>query len=131
MPDSAFDVALQQIVAALDPLVKTFEHAARLLAGAARAVEGNVVAARTGDDAEIALDQREVLPILPEQGRGEPVIVEGERDLGRVPRSDSERLAGPGVRNLDFCGGKIRLRHGWYPGLGESTPNSVLPCTYQ
>ena len=40
-PDGALDVALHQFVAALEPLIETFEHAARLLAGFARAFEGD------------------------------------------------------------------------------------------
>jgi hypothetical protein len=41
-----------------------------------------VVAALLGDDAQPALDQRQVLAVLAEQQRGEPVVVEGEHDLG-------------------------------------------------
>ena len=81
LPDRALDVALAEFVAALDLLVKAFEHAARLLAGAARAVDGDVIAALLGDDAEAALDQREVLAVLAEQNGGEPVVLEGEHDL--------------------------------------------------
>ena len=39
-----------------------------------------MIAALLGHHAEPALDQREVLPILPEQGRGQPVVVEGDHD---------------------------------------------------
>ena len=60
LSDGAFDVALRQIAAALEMLVEPFQHAAGLLAGAARAVDGDVVAALLGDDAEPALDQGEV-----------------------------------------------------------------------
>ena len=42
----------------------------------------DVIAALLGDHAEPALDQREVLAVLAEQHRGEPVVVEGEHDLG-------------------------------------------------
>ena len=82
-PDRAFDVARGEILAALDVLVEAFEHAARLLDGVARAVERDVIAALLGDDAEPALDQREVLAVLAEQHRGVAVVVEGEHDLRR------------------------------------------------
>ena len=82
-PDGALDVAGDQLVAALEPLVERVEHAPRLLAGVARALERDVVAALLGDHAEPVLDQREVLVVLAEQQRGEAVVVEGERDLGR------------------------------------------------
>ncbi len=95
-PDSAVDVALHQFVAALESLVKALEHAARLIAGFARAFERDVIAARIGDDAEPALDQREVLAVLPEQHGGEPVVVEGQNDLGRIVRRDEDRLFGSG-----------------------------------
>ena len=94
-PDGALDVALHQLVAALEPLVKTLQHAARLLAGVARALDGDLIAARIGDDAEPAFDQREVLAVLAEQHRGEPVVVEGERRsasaLSGATKTDSIR----------------------------------------
>ena len=64
LPDRALDVALAELVAALDVFVEPFQHAPGLLAGAARAVDGDVIAALLGDDAEPPLDQREVLAIL-------------------------------------------------------------------
>ena len=64
-------------------LVEAFQHAARLLDGVARALERDVVAALLGDDAEPALDQREVLAVLAEQHGGKTVVVEGQHDLGR------------------------------------------------
>ena len=81
LADRAFDVACDEIVAALELLVEAFQHAARLLAGVARAFDGDVIAALLGDHAEPALDQREVLSVLAEQDGGEPVVVEGEHDL--------------------------------------------------
>ena len=91
--DRAVDVALAQVVAALELLVEAFQHAARLLAGVARAVDGDVIAALLGDHAEPALDQREILAVLAEQDRGEPVVVEGEHDLrgGRLRGSGGGR----------------------------------------
>ena len=68
-------------MAALDLFVKALEHAARLLAGAARAFDGDVIAALLGDHAEPTLDQREVLPVLAEQDGSEPVVLEGEHGL--------------------------------------------------
>ena len=61
--------------------VEPFQHAAGLLAGAARAVDGDVIAALLGHHAEPALDQREILSVLPEQDGGQPVVLEGEHDL--------------------------------------------------
>ena len=70
LTDGAFDVALAQIVAALELFVETFQDAARLLAGATRALDGDMIAALFRDHAEPALDQREVLSVLAEQHRG-------------------------------------------------------------
>ena len=42
-----------------------------------------MIAALLGDHAEPALDQGEVLAVLAEQRRGEPVVVERDHDLGR------------------------------------------------
>ena len=91
-------------MAALELLVEAFEHAARLLAGAARAVERDVIAALLRDYAEPALDQREILPVLAEQERGEPVVLEGEHDLrgGRLLRGGGGRDHG------------IRCAQGWF-----------------
>ena len=100
--DRAVDVAGGEVVAALELLVEAFEHAARLLAGVARALDGDVIAARVGDDAEPPLDQREILVVLAEQRRGEPVVVEGEHDLGRrrcLGAAGSSPWSGPSVRN--------------------------------
>ena len=82
--DRAVDVALHQFVTALEPLIEAFEHAPGQLAGLVGAFQRDVIAARIGDDAEPALDQSEVLAVLTEQGGGEAIVVEGERDLRRV-----------------------------------------------
>ena len=104
-PDGAVDVALHQFVAALEPLIKALEHAARLIAGFARAFDGDVIAARIGDDAKPALDQSEVLAVLAEQRRGEAVVVEGESDLCRIVRRDENRLVRFSVfANSGSCG---------------------------
>jgi hypothetical protein len=81
LADRAFDVAGRQFAAALDLLVEAFEHAARLFAGAARAVDGDVIAALFGDGAKAPFDQRKVFAILAEQQRGKFVILEREHDL--------------------------------------------------
>ena len=81
LPDGALDVAGAQFVAALDVLVEPLQHAAGLLAGAARAVDGDVIAALLRHHAEPAFDQREVLSVLPEQDGSEPVVLEGEHGL--------------------------------------------------
>ncbi len=91
-PDGAVDVALRQLVAAFEPLIKAFQHAARLIAAFAWAVERDLIAARGGDDAEPALDQREILAVLPKQGRGEAVVVERQDDLRRAVRRDEDRF---------------------------------------
>jgi len=41
-----------------------------------------VIAALLGDDAQPALDQGQILAVLAEQHRGQPVVVEREHDLG-------------------------------------------------
>src|SRR5271169_357020 len=66
-PDGAVDIALGKLVASFEPLIKTFEYAARLIAGFARPFNRDLIAARIGDDAEPAFDQREVLAVLPEE----------------------------------------------------------------
>src|ERR1041385_4422107 len=76
-----FDIALAEIVTALDLLVEAFEHAARAFAGIARAFDRHLVAARVRDHAKAALDQRQVLPVLAEQRRGAAIVVEGEHGL--------------------------------------------------
>ena len=82
-------------------LVEAFEHAAGLLDGVARAVERDVIAALLGDDAEPALDQRQVLAVLAEQHGGVAVVVEGEHDLGRrrCPAAGTSPWPGPSGRN--------------------------------
>ena len=77
----AFDVAGGEFAAALELLVEAFQHAARLLGGVARALDGDVVAALLGGHGEPPLDQAEVLAVLAEQRRGEAVVVEREHDL--------------------------------------------------
>ena len=87
-PDCALDIAGYQLVAALEPLVKSDEHAPGLLDGVARAFDGELVAALLGDDAETALDQREVLSVLAEQQRSAAIIIKVEYGLGCLVRSD-------------------------------------------
>ena len=82
-----------QFVAALQSLVEALEHAPRLLAGLARSHDGDLVAALVGHHPEPALDQGEMLPVLAQQQRGQPIVVEGERDLGgRAVRGGRRRL---------------------------------------
>ena len=82
-PDGALDVAGNQFIAALEPLIEPLQHASRLLAGFARSHDGDLVSALVGYHPQAALDQGEILSVLAEQQRGEPVVVEGERDLRR------------------------------------------------
>jgi hypothetical protein len=85
----------------LQPLVKTLEHAARLFAGFARAFHGHVIAALVGHHAKPALDQGEVLPVLPEQRGREFIVVEGENEsaLCRLFGGDAAGgITGSGVR---------------------------------
>src|SRR5262249_49497446 len=79
----AFDVAGGELGAALELVIEGFEHAPRLLAGFARALDRHLIAAGIGDDTETTFDRGEILPILPEQRRGEPVVVERHHDLRR------------------------------------------------
>src|SRR3974377_2547035 len=67
LPDRAFDVALRQIVIALGLFVETLQNHARLLAGRARALDGDMIAALLGHDAETALHECEGLAVLAEQ----------------------------------------------------------------
>jgi len=95
-PDGALDVAGHELIAALELLIKTLEHAARLFAGVASALDGGVVAARVRGDPEPPLDQGQVLSVLSEQRRRQAVVVEIQHDLGR------------GVA----AGGRLRAEHG-------------------
>src|SRR5690606_15831466 len=47
-------------------------------------LQRDVIAPLLGDHAETALDQREILSILPEQQRGETIVLEGEHDLSEA-----------------------------------------------
>jgi hypothetical protein len=69
-PNRTLDVAGREVVPALELFVETFQHAARLLAGLARAGKCYMIAALLGDDTEPPLDQGQVLPILTKQHRG-------------------------------------------------------------
>ena len=113
LPDGALDVAVAQVVAALDMLVEPLQHAAGLLAGAARTVDGDVIAALLRHHAEPALDQREVLSVLPEQDGSQPVVLEGEHGLrgGRFFGGGGGRDRGircAQVGSLSSCCGKDR-----------------------
>jgi len=82
-PDRALDIAGDELVAALEPRVEPVEHMARLLAGVTRALDGDMIAALFRNDAQPALDQRQVLSILAEQQRRQPIVVVGERNMRR------------------------------------------------
>src|SRR5262249_15149202 len=60
----ALDVALGDVVSALDLLVQAFEHAPRTLDRIARALHHHLVAAGVRGHAEAPLDQRKILPVL-------------------------------------------------------------------
>ena len=126
-PDGAVDVALHQFVAALEPLIKALEHAARLIAGFARAFERDLIAARIGDDAEPALDQSEVLAVLSEQRGGEAVVVEGENDLRRIVRCDEDRFFRLGVFAIQApAPTRAALVRGLLWRFRASAPNRLL-----
>jgi len=57
LANGALDIALTQIVTALELLIKSFEDAARLLTCAARTFYRDVIAALFRHDAEAAFDQ--------------------------------------------------------------------------
>ena len=104
-------------------LIEPFEHAPRLLDALARAFDRDVIAALLRDDAEPALDQREVLAVLAEQQRGEAIVVEGEHDLAsgaavraagdeslRSVRAGAQRLHAPATASAS--GARARRRSG-------------------
>src|SRR5262249_60457963 len=68
--------------ATFEPLKKPREPPPRAPHAVARARQGDVIAALLGDHAETTLDEREILPVLPEQQGREPVVVESQHDLG-------------------------------------------------
>src|SRR5262249_18842645 len=55
-PDRSLDVAGDELVAALEPGIEAVEHAARLLAGVARSLDGELITALLGDYSKPALD---------------------------------------------------------------------------
>ncbi len=127
LPDGAFDVAGRQILAALDLFVETFEHAAGLFAGVARAFDVDVIAALVGHDAKPAFDQSEVLAVLAEQHRSQPVVLESEHDLcrGSFFRSAAGGITGSDVRKV--CS-KLLLRcqaRGFADGLGQCAEQRI------
>ena len=87
------------------------------------AADRHLVAARDGIDAEPLLDQREVLVELAEQLRHQPVVVEGDDDMGLVlgERGDgAPRLAdGRSSGDLRHVG---RISGAW----PASVPNRLL-----
>src|SRR5215211_7721851 len=97
MADRAFDVAGDQIVAALELLVEPFQHAPSLLHRFAIAFDRDMVAARIRHDTEPAFDQREILSVLTEQRGRQSVVVEGEHGLGDARAglgAGNERIVG-------------------------------------
>jgi hypothetical protein len=80
-------------VAALELLVEALQNAARLLAGATRSFDGDMISALLRHHAEPALDEREVLSVLAKQHRGELVVLESEHGLrgGRLLGGGSGR----------------------------------------
>ena len=129
-PDGAVNVALHQFVAAFEAFVEAFEHAARLLAGLARAFQRDVIAARGGGGAEPPFDEREILAVLAEQRGGEAIVVESQNDLRRTARRGDERL-GDGSDGIDRTG---RAHSGSCGGEGwlvpcASKPNRLLVAT--
>ncbi len=129
-PDRALDVTGDEIAAALELLVEAFEHATRLLAGIAAAFQRDVIAALLGDDAEAALDQGEVLAVLTEQRRGEPVVVERDHDLGRrfCGRSRDDR-SGIGCASCQLDQAPIAAGAGSRTGAEAKVPNRLFDPT--
>ena len=89
--DRAVDVAHRDRLAELDAIVERLQHVARALAGVGRALDRRLVAERVADDAEAALDAREVLVVLAEQRRGVPVVGERDRQLARLRAGQGRR----------------------------------------
>jgi hypothetical protein len=67
LPDGAFDIALAQVMAALELLIESFQNPASLLAGAARTLNGDMIAALFRHYAKTSFDQREILSVLSKQ----------------------------------------------------------------
>src|SRR4029078_9928758 len=67
LTDGPFDVALAQVAATLELLIKSLENVTRLFARAARAFDRDVIASLLGDHTEATLDQRKILSVLSEQ----------------------------------------------------------------
>src|SRR5262249_7550520 len=74
--NGALDVTGNELVAALELLVESLKHAPRMFYRVTRSGDGHVIAALVRDYAEPALDQGEILPVLPEQQRRQPIVVE-------------------------------------------------------
>ncbi|MFK4679209.1 hypothetical protein ABIF39_000966 [Bradyrhizobium diazoefficiens] len=80
--DRALDLALVEILPLHRLGVEHLQHAARGIATVARAADGDVVALGIDDDAEPALDLREVLAVGADQCGCGAVVVEVDDDLG-------------------------------------------------
>jgi NurA-like 5'-3' nuclease len=105
LADRALDVAVAQIAAALELLIKPFENVTRLLARAARAFDRDMIASLLRDHAEATFDQCEVLSVLAEQYRRELVVFECKHGLGR-----SRLLGGGSGRDHGILGAQGGFR---------------------
>src|SRR5262249_34475299 len=72
--DHPLDVAFTCGLALLHALVQHLEHAARLLARLARALDDNLIAVGVSRDAERALNAGDVLIVMAENDRGGGVV---------------------------------------------------------
>ena len=129
--DRAFDVAGGEIVAALDAARRGLRARGAPARRRRASLERDVVAALLGDDAEPALDQREVLAVLAEQDGGEAVVVEGEHDLRRSPFPRRRRRAGSRRSGVRKSALRLLLRRNGAAarGASASAPNRLLVPT--
>src|SRR5258705_3508074 len=79
--DRALDIALRRIVPLRGLSIQRLQYPPRGVAAVARARDRDVIAAGIDDDAEPALDQREILAVRADQRGNGAVVVEVDDDL--------------------------------------------------
>ena len=92
--DRAFDVAETGGLPELGAGVKHFEDPPRVLGGFLRTLEDDLVAVHVGDHAEASLDLGDVLIVMAEDDRRQSVVIEGEREFGRLAVARRRRALG-------------------------------------
>src|SRR5690348_14483701 len=112
--DGPFDIAAHDIMTLAGAVIERGKHRSRAGAGLFRSPDRHAVAARGEIDAELALDESQMLVMLAEDGSKQAIVVEGEGEkvliigiapglgAGKLVQADSgiQRAAAPSVATL-------------------------------